>query len=119
MFKEMRGLEYALEVLRVFHYNPGKHDSKSISELVQQGGRVIPSLTYVQKILPRMAKIGLLTSSESGYSLSRPIDEIAVSNVLDMCDMPDEKTPLYKLCSELKKAVSLSSIEEFYEFNPQ
>lgn len=112
----MRGLEYALEVLRAFYHHPGKHDSKNIHELVQSGGKVIPSLTYVQKILPRMTKIGLLTSSESGYSISKSIDAVTVANILDMCDMPDEKSPLYKLCSELKKAVSLTSIEDFYEF---
>jgi DNA-binding IscR family transcriptional regulator len=112
----MRGLEYTLEVLRAFHLNPGKHDSKVLYELVQKGGRVEASLTYVQKILPRMAKIGLLVSSETGYSLSRPVDEVPVAYILDMCDMPVETSPLYRLCDELKKAVSLTSIEEFYDF---
>jgi DNA-binding IscR family transcriptional regulator len=112
----MRGLEYTLEVLRAFHLNPGKHDSKVLYELVQKGGRVEASLTYVQKILPRMTKIGLLLSSETGYSLPKPIDEISVAHVLDMCDMPLEDSPLYKLCDELKQAVSLTSIEEFYDF---
>ena len=112
----MRGLEYTLEVLRAFHYSPGKHDSKTIYELVVKGGRVEASLTYVQKILPRMAKVGLLVSSESGYSLSREVDEITVSHVLDMCDMPEPNSPLYSLCRQLKEAVSPSSIDEFYDF---
>lgn len=116
MFKETRGLEYTLEILRAFHKTPGKHDSKTIYELVMKGGRVDASLTYVQKILPRLAKAGLLLSSESGYELPRGIDEIMVSQVLDVCDMPEPTSPLYKLCDQLKAAVSLTAINEFYDF---
>jgi DNA-binding IscR family transcriptional regulator len=114
----MRGLEYTLEILRALHTHPGRHDSKTIYEFVVAGRRVESSLTYVQKILPRMTRVGLLTSSESGYSLSRPIDEITVSEVLDMCDMPLDSSPLHSLCSQLKQAVSLSGIDEFYDFEP-
>lgn len=116
MFKETRGLEYTLEILRAFHKNPDKHDSKKVYDLIVQGGRVEASLSYVQKILPRLAKSGLLMSSESGYILSRGIDEIMVSEVLDICDMPEPISPLYKLCQELKTAVSLTAINEFYDF---
>lgn len=117
MFKEMRGLEYTLEILRALHKNPGRHDSKRIYELIVRGGRVEASLTYVQKILPRLAKANLLLSSESGYDLIRGIDEIMVSQVLDICDMPEPTSPLYKLCDQLKAAVSLTAINEFYDFN--
>ncbi len=117
MFKEIRGLEYALEVLRAFHKNGGKHDSKVIYDLIMQNGRIDASQTYVQKILPRMVKSDLLISSESGYSMPRPVDEITMADVLDMCDMPPSDTPLHKLCVELKAAVSLSSINEFYDFS--
>lgn len=116
MFKETRGLEYTLEILRAFHKTPGKHDSKKIYDLIVQGARVEASLSYVQKILPRLAKAGLLASSESGYSLPRDIDEITVNQVLDICDMPETASPLYKLCAELKAAVSLTPINEFYDF---
>ncbi len=117
MFKEMRALEYTLEILRAFNNHPGNHDSKSIYEFVQNGGRITASLTYIQKILPRMVKMNILISSEKGYSQARPLDEITVSNVLDMCDMPGEETLLYNFCDQLKKAVSLTSIDEFYNFN--
>jgi DNA-binding IscR family transcriptional regulator len=116
MFKEMKGLEYTLEILRVLHHNPGKHDSKTIYDCMRQREEI--SLSYVQKILPRISKIGLLFSSEAGYSLAKPIDEITVSQVLNLCDMPMQTNPLYKLCDELKKAVSLTCIEEFYDFKP-
>lgn len=112
----MRGLEYTLEVLRAFHKHPGKHDSKEIYELILRGARVNASLTYVQKILPRLAKAGLLLSSESGYELARGIDDVMVSRVLDICDMPEPTSPLYRLCDQLKAAVSLTAINEFYDF---
>lgn len=117
MIKELKGMEYALEILRAFVNNPGEHDAKYIAELVQKGGRVEASTSYIAKILPRMRKLGLLISSDSGYQLSRPIDEITVEHVLDLCPMPELDSPLHKLCNELKKAVSLTPIEEFYEFS--
>lgn len=116
MLKELKGMEYTLEVLRAFHSHPGQHDSKLISELIEQGGRIKPSPSYVAKILPRMRKAGLLQSSELGYQLSKPIDEITVDSVLDICPMPEEDSPLYQLCLELKRAVSLTTIDEFYNF---
>jgi DNA-binding IscR family transcriptional regulator len=117
VFKETRGLEYTLEVLRAFHRCPGSHDSKKIYELIESGRRVTASLTYVQKILPRMTKINLLSSSEKGYALARPIDEITVAQVLNICDMPDPLSPLYSLCTQLKQAVTLTGIDEFYDFS--
>jgi len=116
MIKELKGTEYALEILRAFSDNPGEHDAKYVAELVQRGGRVDSSPSYIAKILPRMRKIGLLISSDRGYQLAKPIDEITVENVLDLCPMPDKGSPLYKLCDEIEKAVSLTPIEEFYEF---
>lgn len=116
MISEMKGMEYALEILRALVNNPGEHDAKSVAELVQNGARVNSSPSYIAKILPRMKKAGLLISSDQGYQLARPIDEINVNDVLDLCPMPPADSPLHKLCSELKKAVSLTSIEEFYDF---
>lgn len=116
MLKELKGMEYALEVLRAFHLNPGQHDSKRISEYIDQGGRIDPSPSYVAKILPRMKKAGLLSSSELGYQLCLPVDEITVDSVLDICPMPETDSPLYQLCLELKRAVSLTTIDEFYDF---
>lgn len=116
MLKELKGMEYTLEILRAFHINPGQHDSKFISELIGNGGRITSSPTYVAKILPRMRKAGLLTASELGYQLCRPINQITVDNVLDICPMPDKSSPLFKLCFELKRAVSQSTIDGFYDF---
>lgn len=112
----MRGLEYALEIIRAFHKNPGKHDSKQIYELVMAGKRMDASLTYIQKILPRLSKAGLILSSDHGYELLRGIDEIMVNEILNMCDMPEKQSPLYKLCEQMKIAVSLTAIDEFYDF---
>jgi len=117
MIKGMKGLEYTLEILRVFHNNKQKHDSKSISAIIQQYGKIHPSLTYIQKILPRMTKIGLLTSSETGYNLSRPINKITIADVLDVCGMPKTDALLYKFCDKLKKAISSLYVEDFYEFD--
>jgi DNA-binding IscR family transcriptional regulator len=116
MLKELKGMEYALEILRALHLNPGQHDSRRISELIEAGGRIDPSPSYVAKILPRMRKAGLLRSSELGYVLAAPIDEITVDSVLDICPMPESDSPLYQLCLELKRAVSLTTIDEFYNF---
>jgi DNA-binding IscR family transcriptional regulator len=117
MLKELKGMEYTLEILRALHLNPGQHDSKHISELIEQDGRIKPSPTYVAKILPRMRKAGLLRSSELGYVLAAQVDEITVDTILDICPMPDESSPLHQFCLELKGAVSLTTIDEFYEFN--
>lgn len=117
MLKELKGMEYTLEVLRAFHLHPGQHDTKEIAQFIEESGKITPSITYLAKILPRMRKANLLTSSELGYCLAKPIDEITVDMVLGMCPMPEEKSPLYCLCLELKRAVSLTGIDEFYDFN--
>lgn len=75
------------------------------------------TLSYVQKILPRMVKMNLIVSSAEGYELARPIDDIMVSDVLEFCPLPYDDSPLVRLCMELKKAVSLTCINEFYDFS--
>jgi len=117
MLKEMRGMEYTLEILRALHHNEGRHDSVAIYNFVQNAGRVEASKSYVQKILPRMVRIGLLESNENGYTLTKPVDEVTVDQVLDICDMPDRESPLYSLCDGMKKGVSLTTIDEFYDFS--
>lgn len=117
MLKELKGMEYTLEVLRAFHLHPGRHDTKKIAQFIASGGRIDPSPTYLAKILPRMRKADLLISSEVGYCLALPIDEITVDTVLSICPMPEKDSPLYRLCLELKRAVSLTGIDEFYDFN--
>jgi DNA-binding IscR family transcriptional regulator len=118
MLKEAKGLEYTLEILRAFRDHPGQHDSRGIYQYVADGGRVFNvSLSYVQKILPRMVKAGLLISSEAGYSLTRGFENITANMVLDICEMPEPNSLLHKLCSELKAAVSEASISCFYDFS--
>lgn len=117
MLRETRGLEYTLEILRALHLNQGRHDSKVVHELIVKGKRVDASLSYVQKILPRLAKLNIINSSESGYELQRSVDEITINEILNICDMPEESSPLYKLCDQIKKAVYLTSIDEFYDFS--
>lgn len=117
MFKETRGLEYTLEILRALHKHEGTQDSRTLSELINQGGRVEPSVTYIQKILPRLVKANLLLSSESGYALNRPITQITVTQVLDLCDMPLTASPLYSLCQTLKQTLANASIDNYYDFS--
>lgn len=117
MLKEIKGLEYTLEILRVMNNNPGEQDSKEIHRLIKNDNRIEASQSYVQKILPRMSRIGLINSSTSGYSLNRSIDEITIDMLLDMCDMPLQNEPLYELCRKLKGSVSLSGINEIYSFD--
>jgi DNA-binding IscR family transcriptional regulator len=116
MLKELKGMEYTLEVLRVFHKNPGQHDSKQIAAFIIEGGRIDPSVTYLAKILPRMKRAGLLLSSEHGYEMVRPINEITVDSVLDLCPMPETSSPVYRFCSDLKRAVESNTIDDFYDF---
>jgi DNA-binding IscR family transcriptional regulator len=117
MLKEMKGLEYTLEILRALEKYPGEHDSSEVYSLVSRGGRLnTVSKSYIQKILPRMVKANLLLSSSDGYRMARSLDQVTVDTVLNICDLPDENSPIYKLCVELKEGVSLSGIKEFYDF---
>jgi DNA-binding IscR family transcriptional regulator len=117
MLREAKAMEYALEVLRALHKNSGDHDSSAISSLVNNAGRISNvSKSYIQKVLPRMVKAGLLQSSKDGYTLITSIDNITVDKVLDICDMPGKDSPIYQLCVEMKDGVSLSGISEFYDF---
>lgn len=123
MLNEIRGLEYTLDVLKVMHTNPGQMGSRRVHELVcnaqSAAGQTHASLSYIQKILQRMAKIGLLHSSDQGYTLSRPLNELTVDMVLNICDLPNKTSPTYALCVRLKQAVSHCSISEFYDFTSE
>lgn len=116
MFREMRGLEYALEILRAIQ-STDRHNSQQIFEQIQRGGRIVPSLTYIQKILPRLTKANILKSTIGGYVLTRPLKEITVTMLLDVCDMPEPTSPLYSFCKKLKDLTSSISITEFYDFS--
>lgn len=117
MLKELKGMDYTLEILRVMAKEEGLLDSKGIYEKLNSIGRLDPSYSYTAKILPRMVRAGLLNSSDKGYKLSKSLDDITVDKVLDMCDLPAEESPSYKLCYELKAAVTLTPITEFYDFS--
>ena len=117
MLAEWRGLEYAFEILRVLNNQDSLLDSKQINSLIKTDARIESTLSYVQKILPRMVKIGLLQSSAAGYRLAKPINQIMVDNVLEICTMPDEISPLNKVCDQIKAALSLTSVDEFYNFD--
>lgn len=117
MLSEWRGLEYVLEVLRVLHKHEGRHDSKKIGDFVRTENRIEVNLSYLQKVLQRMSRINLITAASGGYQLARPLVDITVTHVLDFCAAPDEKSPASVLVKHLKEAVSLTGIEEFYEFD--
>lgn len=116
MLAEWRGLEYVFEVLRVLNSRAGRFDSKEIAGFIQSDNRIQVNVSYVQKMLPRMSKSNLLSSTTSGYQLIRPLNEIMMSEVLELCTMPEPGSPLHKVCAQLKAAVSLSGIDEFYDF---
>lgn len=117
MLSEWRGIEYVLEVLRVLHKNEGRHDSKQIAELVIKENKIEVNLSYLQKVLQRMARIHLIGFATGGYQLTKPINETTVTHVLDFCAAPDGKSPACVLVTNLKAAVSLTSIDEFYDFS--
>jgi DNA-binding IscR family transcriptional regulator len=118
MLKEIKGLEYALEVIKAFHTNPGEHDSKTLAQLVGDNGAITPSTSYLAKILPRMKKAGILVSSEHGYQLTKPVDQISIENVLKICQMPDENSPLYQFCEFILTSMEDQSIIKIYDFDP-
>jgi len=118
MLKEMKGLEYTLEVLRAFDKDPSERDSNGVYSSILSNGKIQnASKSYVQKILPRMVRANLLASETKGYRLIQPVDSITVNMVLDICDMPNKESPLYKFVLEMKQGVSLSGIKEFYDFS--
>lgn len=117
MLNEIRGLEYTLEILRVLHLHPGENGSKRVYELVAGDARIAASLSYIQKVLQRMVKANLLKSSEHGYQLSRPLNELTMDMVLDICDLPNKTSPTYALCMQIKRSVAQCNISQFYDFD--
>jgi DNA-binding IscR family transcriptional regulator len=118
MLAEWRGLEYVLEILKVLHKaNGARYDSKKIAELVKQNNKIEVNVSYLQKVLQRMSKSKLVTCNVDGYTNHQPINEIMVNQVLEFCTMPEPDSPLHAFCDQLKAAVSLSSIDEFYDFS--
>lgn len=113
MLKEMKGLEYTLEILRVLHRIGEPCGAKEIHDSLN----INASLSYVQKILPRMIRAGLVVAAGKGYTLTRPLGEITVDMVLDICDSPIEDAPLFRLCQHLKRATSMTNISEIYNFD--
>ena len=117
MISEWRGIEYVLEVLRALHHNSSsRYDSKSLAELVKVGGRIEVNVSYLQKVLQRMSRINLINANNDGYALTRPLNEIMVSDVLNYCTHIDDTSPAQQLIINLKLAVSLTGIDEFYDF---
>lgn len=116
MFRELRGMEYILEIIRVLSKNTGYFDSKSIYGFIVSDNRTDVSLSYIQKVLQRMVKLNLLTSSETGYTLIKPLEEITIDNVLQINDMPPPKSRVFTLCETLLKIVKEYPITQFYDF---
>lgn len=117
MLKEIKGLEYTLEVIKAFHFNPGEHDSKTLAQLVADNGAMVPSISYLAKILPRMRKAGILISSENGYQLTKAVDQISIKDVLEICPMPEESSPLHKFCKFILNSMQDELILKIYDFN--
>ena len=113
MFKEPKLLEYAIEISRIFE-NGGRYGAREVFDKLQTSSVSAPSLSYVQKVLSRMVKANILIAYIDGYEITRPVDEITMDMVLNMCDMPQEDTNLNVLCKVLKDAVSLTPVVEFF-----
>lgn len=98
MLKEVKGMEYVLVILRLLDKNPGERDSKEVYSLLVGDGVIRDvSLSYLQKVLPRMVRVGLLRSSENGYVLGRVVSDISLGDVLGFCDAIEGDSPLFKL----------------------
>ncbi len=120
MFKELKALEYALEIIRVLIKREGVHESRSVAELLRKEGR-IPSVStaYVQKVLPKLVNVGIMASSLNGYELILSADEITVDKILSICAMPFEDSPMSGVCKHICEAVSLTELSEFYDLSSQ
>lgn len=99
MLKEIRGIDYTLTIISILSKG-GEYDSKRLHTAINSKD---VSLTYLQKILPRLVKCGILISSTNGYMIARKCDKIMISQLLSLCDMPEENSPSYKLCTMMKK----------------
>jgi len=117
MFKELKSLEYAIEIIRALSKVQGVQGSKEIYRLVAERGQIECSLTYIQKLLPKLVKAGVLTSSDTGYALSIPADEVTISAVLNVCDMPPKNSIIHPLCELIKDAFVLTTVDELYDFS--
>ncbi len=115
MFREQKGLEYALEILRALYLHPENQDSHQIHKFMSEEKDVFVSMSYMQKILSRMVKVGLLKSSEGGYCLTKPLDDLTVNDVLNMC--PTESSGLDKLHERLRRAAAEIKVREIHDFN--
>lgn len=115
MFRELKLLEYAVEITRAMSSAQGVQGSKEIYRLVDERKNITASLSYVQKLLPKMVKAGILTSCDAGYELVTPLDEVTVASILDMCDMPPKNSIIFPLCEQIKQAFSLTTVDELTE----
>jgi len=113
MFRELKALEYTVEILKVLRDQTENVDARTINDILVSSHKIEPAYTYLQKVLQKMSKVGLVKAQNDGYKLIKPLDEIMVSDILDICDMPEETSPIFTLCKQLKEAVSLTPIEEF------
>lgn len=116
MFKESKGIEYALEVLRVMHTPGDPIDARALAIQINNSGRMMTSQSYLAKVLPRMVKMGLLKSSDKGYQALQSLDNITVNTILDLCEMPETTNKLYNFCIELKKHLSNVKVKDVYPF---
>lgn len=117
MFREIKSLEYAIEIVRVMSPTQGVLGSKDIHQLMVNSGMKDASLSYVQKLLSKMVKVGILVSGDAGYELAAPMDETPVSAILDICDMPPKNSIIYSLCTQVKQAFTLTTIDELLEIS--
>jgi DNA-binding IscR family transcriptional regulator len=117
MFKEPKSLEYAIEIIRVLSKTQGIQGSKEIYRLVAEHGRIECSLTYIQKLLPKLVKAGILVSSDTGYILGIPAEEVTISAVLSVCDMPSKSSMIYPLCEHLIEAFTLTTVNELFDLS--
>ena len=116
MFRESKGIEYALEVLRVLDTQPDVIDADTICGLIASGARLDPSRSYLAKILPRLTKLGLLQSSDRGYKLAAPIATVMTDRVLALCDIPAANSPIYNFCAKLRIITKQIPITKLYDF---
>lgn len=79
MLKEHTTVDYACRVADILSRRSGPVPAVDITT------SITASQSYVCKVLSRMTRAGLLRSGIDGYELARPLSQISVGDILDVC----------------------------------
>lgn len=115
MFKDTKSIEYAIKIIKTLAANPGQYDSNSIIFMIQQRSEKDDlSVSYLKKVLQKLSRSGIVTSSNEGYMLSRPPAEILISSLLDILPQSVE-TDVKSLEEFIIKLLGRSNVQELWK----